>query len=67
LNKNAKKLEHYRLQHGSPAAYVIAQLYSSANFVSLCSHSRKKKFVALFKNVISIFLSFFFFILTANV
>jgi hypothetical protein len=36
-----------RSQRDRPAAYVIAQQYSSANLVSLLSHSRKEKFDAL--------------------
>jgi len=60
LNQNAKKLEHDRPQHDSPAARVIAQQYSSATFVSSCSHSRKEKFVALLKKCYFNFLSFFF-------
>jgi hypothetical protein len=36
-------LELNRPQHERPAACVIAQQYSSATFVSLRTHSRKKK------------------------
>jgi hypothetical protein len=41
-----------RSQHDYPAASVIAQQYSSAIFASLLFHSRKKKFGALFKDLI---------------
>jgi hypothetical protein len=44
-------LEPVLPQYVIPAAYVIAQQYSSATFVSLRLHSSKGKFVAL-KNVI---------------
>ena len=39
----ANTLEHNRPQYERPAACIIAQKYSSATFVSLRSHSRKKK------------------------
>lgn len=44
-------LEPLLPQYVIPAAYVIAQQYSSATFVSLRLHSNKKKLVAL-QNVI---------------
>ena len=40
-------MEPDRPQPDLPVAYVIDQQYSSANFVSLLSHSRKKKLGAL--------------------
>lgn len=43
-----------RPQYDHPAASVIAPHYSSAAFISLPFHSRKEKFGARFKNVISI-------------
>jgi hypothetical protein len=42
-------------QHDWSAAFVIAQQYSFATFVSLRFHSGKKKFTARFKNVNIIF------------
>jgi hypothetical protein len=47
-------VEPDRPQPDLPVAYVIDQQYSSANFVSLLSHSRKDTFGAL-KVIISIF------------
>ena len=38
--------------HDRPAACVVAQQYSSATFVSLTFHSRKKKSRCVFLNVI---------------
>jgi len=54
---NSNTLEPDRPQHGWSAAFVIAQQYSFANFVSLCFHSGKKKCTARLKNVIIIFLN----------
>jgi hypothetical protein len=45
-------------QHDGPAACVIAQHYSSATLVSLRFHSRKQKYGAPFKNIISNFYIF---------
>jgi hypothetical protein len=55
-NTNSKTVEPDRFQRDRPAASVIAQQYSSANFVSLLSHSRKEKFDALESH----YLDFFF-------
>jgi hypothetical protein len=49
-------------QRDRPAAFVIAQQYSSTTCVSLCFHSRKENFCAQFKNVFT-FITFFFFFL----
>jgi hypothetical protein len=45
-------LELDRLQHDIPAAFVIAQQYSFAKFMSLRFHSRKEALGASFKYVI---------------
>jgi hypothetical protein len=47
------------MQHHRAAAFVIAQQYSSATFVSLPLHSSQEKKIGVrFKNVISIFFTF---------
>jgi hypothetical protein len=51
-------MEPDRPQHDLYAVSVIAQYYSSATFFSLCFRSRKEKFGARFKRVISIFFVF---------
>jgi hypothetical protein len=43
LNPNSNTLERNRPQHDRPAACVIVLQYYSANFVSLCFHSRNEK------------------------
>jgi hypothetical protein len=48
-------VEPDRPQNGWLAAFVIAQQYSFAPFVSLRFHSGKKKCTARLKNVIIIF------------
>jgi hypothetical protein len=45
-------------RHDLSAACVIAQQYSSATSISLHFHSRKEKFGAPLKNIISIFFYF---------
>jgi hypothetical protein len=57
---SSSTLEPDRPQHDRPAAYVIAQQYSSATFVSLCFHSRKGKIRDVSKMLL--FLSFTFFL-----
>jgi hypothetical protein len=48
MNQNSSTLETDRLKHDSPAAYVIAQQYSSVIFICMFLHSRKEKSGALF-------------------
>jgi hypothetical protein len=43
LNQNSNTLEPDRPHHDGPAAFVIAQQYSSADFFSLRFHSSKVK------------------------
>jgi len=50
---NPLTLELYRPQNDRPAAYVIAQQYSSATLVSLLFQSRKEKFNARLKKNIN--------------
>jgi hypothetical protein len=50
-NQNSNTLETDRPQHDRPAAYVIAQHYSS-NFAALLFHLRKEKLGGRLKNVI---------------
>jgi hypothetical protein len=45
-------------QHDCPAAFVIAQQYSSAAFFSQCFYSPKRKFGTYSKNVINSLLTF---------
>jgi hypothetical protein len=52
-------LEPDRSQHNRPAACVIAQQYSSTNFVSLRFLSRKEKMGPLFKIIIIVILVIF--------
>jgi hypothetical protein len=51
-------LETGRPQYESSAACVIAQQYSSITFLPLSFHYGKEKFIAPFRNVITIFLFF---------
>jgi hypothetical protein len=51
-NPNSNTLEHERPQHDLPAAYAIAQQYSSSIFVLLPFHCRKEKIRCVFKNAI---------------
>ena len=48
-NPNCSEPEPARQQHDLPAAFVIAQQYSSATFISLHFHSRKEISVTRFK------------------
>jgi len=56
IQTSTNRFKHHRPQHDRLAAYVIAQQYSSDNFVSLGSCSRREKFGSLLKN--SIILNF---------
>jgi hypothetical protein len=56
IRTSTNRFKHHRPLHDRLTAYVIAQQYSSANFVSLRSHSRREKFGSILKN--SIILTF---------
>ena len=51
-NQNSNTLEPKRPQHDGPIAYVIAQQYSSATFISLYFYSNNKNFGTSSKNCI---------------
>jgi hypothetical protein len=56
-NPTSSTLEPDRLYHDRPTVCVIAQQYSSITFISLRLHSRKEKYGAVYKNVITLFLN----------
>ena len=49
LKSKPQHNEHDQLQQNCPAAFVIAQQYSSATFASLHFRSHKEKFIMSFK------------------
>jgi hypothetical protein len=49
---NSSTLEDDQPQHYRPAAFVIAQQYSSATFIAFGFHSSKEKLGAHVKNII---------------
>ena len=54
LKSKFEQTKHNQLRHDHLTAYVIAQQYFSATFISLCFHCHKEKF--------GMILNFFFYL-----